>query len=1004
MTSSTKTNPPLPPPQPPAVTFDPAQVAEFLRFLLDPAVGCVEMRIFGAWRSHKSNFIEPANRQTIVLSGWYDTVDSLVAESIAIRHVSAYVTVNPVQPDLLCRARNKLIQAKQGNSTSDENIVCHRWIYIDCDSARPDGISATQEERTAALALRDRILSEFPFLHDSAIWGSSGNGGWILVRLADMPNDGTNGQTYILIGRILSGLAERFGKKGRAGDAAFVDEKTKNASRVMCLPGTLKCKGENDRRRPWRLATIEGVVLHYGQGRVEDNGAAVLGRGPGWQPVPVDLDAWAALLPEVKASGLNGHSQGGQVNRNGHVAAPGASHQRRASSTTGKPVPPPEGVYDPAWAEYRCRKAIFGPNFQESIAGMEGHKALFHAAAMIWSDFGLTDAVGFGLFEEWNRTMASPPEDERQVRHKWEDVAKVKGTPSLTGYWADRQESSGATATATGTHGVNCHATATESEIFCPPGMEENPDRLARLVIAQRFTHPDGLKLRYWRDEFFAWNGAHYYRIPRREMAAEVHRIVDAEAHRLWEIALMAHAMKNRGRAPGNEGDGSDGGDQGEQGKRKMPRPFPVTTRVVGDVIQAISGIVLVKEKEVPSQPVWFDRASDWNPVEVLPARNALVHLPTFAESQQGIRKPTPLFFSPFAVGYDFNRDASTPVNWLKFLGSLPVGDADDALFQLWPDDLESIMTLQEWMGYLLTPDTSQQKILMLIGPRRAGKGVITRIIRALIGPDNVGNPTLSGLASNFGLAPLIGKPAAIISDARISGRTDTAAVIERLLFVSGEDSITIDRKHKESVEEKLSTRFMLVSNELPKLRDAAGALSGRMIFLQLTNSFFGREDPTLIDKLLPELPGILLWAIEGWKRLRDRGHFVTPRSALELARVFEDITSPVKAFIRDCCRVEISETCQVPTADLFNRWRWWCESKGYDFVGIEEEFGRNLRAAVSHVKKTRPRQGDKRTWVYKGIRLLEEWEYNKDEADGEDGHDEEESENGVVQGTLVPF
>ena len=39
---------------------------------------------------------------------------------------------------------------------------------------------------------------------------------------------------------------------------------------------------------------------------------------------------------------------------------------------------------------------------------------------------------------------------------------------------------------------------------------------------------------------------------------------------------------------------------------------------------------------------------------------------------------------------------------------------------------------------------------------------------------------------------------------------------------------------------------------------------------LRLTESWYGKEDTHLTDRLLKELPGILLGAIDGWKRLTD--------------------------------------------------------------------------------------------------------------------------------------
>lgn len=84
--------------------------------------------------------------------------------------------------------------------------------------------------------------------------------------------------------------------------------------------------------------------------------------------------------------------------------------------------------------------------------------------------------------------------------------------------------------------------------------------------------------------------------------------------------------------------------------------------------------------------------------------------------------------------------------------------------------------------------------MLLLVGPRRSGKGTIGRILTGLIGAANVVGPTTSSLAGPFGLQPLIGKSLAIVSDARFAGE-HVGTVVERLLCISGEDRLTIDRK-----------------------------------------------------------------------------------------------------------------------------------------------------------------------------------------------------------------
>jgi putative DNA primase/helicase len=406
------------------------------------------------------------------------------------------------------------------------------------------------------------------------------------------------------------------------------------------------------------------------------------------------------------------------------------------------------------------------------------------------------------------------------------------------------------------------------------------------------------------------------------------------------------------------------------------PRAKKVTTALLGDVRQALTDLCLVPSTVTP--PAWLLTEGEWSPGDVLACRNGLAHLPSVAAGGDCLIAPTPVFFSPNSLDYDFDLDAPPCREWLTFLA------------RLWEGDEASVRTLQEWMEYTLLPDSSQQKIMMLVGPPRSGKGTIARVHRCLIGEANVCNPTLSSLAGNFGLQPLLGKTLAIISDARLSHRTDLAAVTERLLSISGEDGQTVERKHLPAVDSKLPVRFMILTNELPRLTDSSGAIVSRMLVLRFTRSWLGREDIRLTDRLMTELPGILLWAIEGWRRLRERGYFVQPESGRPLVNDLENLASPVRAFVRECCvvadGVELrSEDAAVQVRELFGRWKCWCEEKGRRGPGDEQMFGRDLRSVVPFLEVRRPRlpgTDAKGPREYRGIRLKSPEEENAAGAD----------------------
>jgi putative DNA primase/helicase len=312
--------------------------------------------------------------------------------------------------------------------------------------------------------------------------------------------------------------------------------------------------------------------------------------------------------------------------------------------------------------------------------------------------------------------------------------------------------------------------------------------------------------------------------------------------------------------------------------------------------------------------------------------------------STSGLHNPTLQFFGLHAVDFAYETAAPNPAQWLDFLADL------------WGDDQESIDTLQEIFGYLLTTDTAQQKLFLLVGPKRSGKGTIARVAKGLLGSANVAGPTLNALGSNFGLAPLIGKPLAVISDARLSGRADQHVIAERLLSVSGEDALTIDRKYRDPWTGTLPTRFLILTNELPRIADASGALASRFVVLTLTSSFYGREDHGLTSRLLTELPGILNWSLAGLERLRQRGYFAQPASSADAIAELEDLGAPVGAFVRERCSVGPGKSfsCQM----LYDAWKTWCEAQGRKDAGTVQTFGRDLRAAVPGLKTTRPSDG----------------------------------------------
>ena len=193
--------------------------------------------------------------------------------------------------------------------------------------------------------------------------------------------------------------------------------------------------------------------------------------------------------------------------------------------------------------------------------------------------------------------------------------------------------------------------------------------------------------------------------------------------------------------------------------------PWNPTRHKIDNVIDVLSALCLLSRHT--DQPCWLDGRRTGT---IVACRNGLLDV-----DRHELLPHSPAFFNVVSVPFDYEPKARVPRQWLRFLR------------ELWPHDPQSRKALAQWYGYVVSGRTDLQKILLLIGPTRAGKGVISRILKEMVGRKNVCGPTLASLSGEFGLAPLIGKSLAIVSDARLTGRHG-GIVVERLLSISGED------------------------------------------------------------------------------------------------------------------------------------------------------------------------------------------------------------------------
>ena len=169
------------------------------------------------------------------------------AERLSTSGAAVYVTLNPVDPQLLSRYSNR-IEAFATSTTTDKQATRRRWLLIDLDPVRPSGTSATDGQLAAA---RDKARAVYKYLAGigwpAPVVAESGNGYHLLYAI-DLPNDD---DATALVKAVLVALAGQF------DDAQIkVDQSVFNAARIVKLYGTVANKGDHTAAAPWRLSKL----------------------------------------------------------------------------------------------------------------------------------------------------------------------------------------------------------------------------------------------------------------------------------------------------------------------------------------------------------------------------------------------------------------------------------------------------------------------------------------------------------------------------------------------------------------------------------------------------------------------------------------------------------------------------------------------------------------------------------------------------------------------------
>ncbi len=339
-----------------------------------------------------------------------------------------------------------------------------------------------------------------------------------------------------------------------------------------------------------------------------------------------------------------------------------------------------------------------------------------------------------------------------------------------------------------------------------------------------------------------------------------------------------------------------------------------------------------------------------FNPDDLLCLQNGVLELNPLEIRPHG---PEPRFTAQLPVTYD--PEATCP-RFLQFLEEVLPGEENRMYREI----------VQMLFGYCLVPGNWLQVAVMLVGRGNNGKSLLLRVLEALLGPDAVSGLILQVLAtSRFATAHLWGKRANIAAD------IPSAPIRYTGIFkaLTGGDLITAERKFQHAFDFVNPAKLIFSANKLPVVDERTEAFWRRWILIPFDVDFTGREDRELLARLCAELSGILNWALEGLRMLRERGDFPQEVAVGALMEEWRRRSDSLYWFVSE--HVKPDPEGWESKGDFYEAYSNFCELNSVAKKKLEV-IGQELSHHRPEIRTTRKRLGEDRAqvWGWSGIKI----------------------------------
>lgn len=351
-----------------------------------------------------------------------------------------------------------------------------------------------------------------------------------------------------------------------------------------------------------------------------------------------------------------------------------------------------------------------------------------------------------------------------------------------------------------------------------------------------------------------------------------------------------------------------------------------------------------------------YQKEFDANP-NLFNCKNGTLNLETFQ-----FHKHDPADLLTKISGVKYVPGASCQ-RWERFVSEVMQGDVYTAAY------------LQKALGYGLTGEAPEECFFILYGPTtRNGKSTLMETYMKMIG-DYGRTSSAKAIAKKDRVDS--GAPSeeiARLAGARVVNIPEpdkqlvlSAATVKTL---TGRDTITARYLHENSFEFSPQFKLFINTNYLPHITDVSMFSSGRVKVIPFERHFSEKEQDKTLKKTLTRqdnLSGIFNWCLDGLKFMQERGLETPPAVRAALAE-YQHSSDKTARFMEE--ELEAGRGYEARTADVYARYRAWCEENGQLPEGKPSFYQDLVQRHRVLVQRKHPKGGGNLTSVILGYRL----------------------------------